>query len=388
MSDHPDNKTKLHPLLLRVGQELPVDVYASNGLLLLKKGHYVLSGEQRDKLLNVGVGDKDAVEARVEREKRERTEALRKQEETQRPANSLLEMEFIGQRVQGLLSHGLAVAGLADSLHSVIQRLNELAAQQPDALLAAILLVPQRDHGSGQPLHAATLLAVLSRRLGLNEPQRHALTGAALTMNISVTLLHNQLAGANAAATPPQREALFTHPLLSSAILREAGIDDELWHTLVQQHHEERNGSGYPMRLKRDDTEPLAHLLHLVDVLTAQLSPSPGRSTEPAARIMAKLFQGGYGEFDPQYTALLIKEIGIYPPGSCVRLANGEIAVVTHRREKANEPRVAALRKADGPPYAEPLLRETRNSGFHIIEAVPLAQAGVRPGFLARLWKP
>lgn len=386
MSDHHDNKTKLHPLLLRVGQELPVDVYASNGLLLLKKGHYVLSGEQRDKLLNVGVGDKDAIEARVEREKRERTEALRKQEETQRPANPLLEMEFIGQRVQGLLSHGLAVAGLADSLHSVVQRLNELATQQPDALLAAILLVPQRDHGSGHPLHAAALLAVLGRRLRLDEQQRHALTGAALTMNISITLLHNQLTGANAAATPRQREALFTHPLLSSAILREAGIQNELWHTLVQQHHEERNGSGYPMRLKQDDTEPLAHLLHLVDVLTARLSP--GHAIEPAARIMAKLFQGGYGEFDPQYTALLIKEIGIYPPGSCVRLANHEIAVVSHRREKANEPRVAALRKADGPPYAEPLLRETRNPGFHIIEAVPLAQAGVRPGFLARLWKP
>jgi HD-GYP domain-containing protein (c-di-GMP phosphodiesterase class II) len=388
MSEHPDNTTKLHSLLLRVGQELPVDVYANNGLLLLKKGHYVLSAEQRDKLLNVGVGDKDAIEARLEREKRERAEAQRKQEEAQRPANPLLEMEFLGQRVQGLLTHGLAVAGLADSLHSVARRLHELATSQADALLAATLLVPQRDHGSGHALHAAALMAVLGRRLGLGEPTQHSLIGAALTMNIAVTGLLNQMATQEAPATAQQRETLFAHPLLSSAILREAGINDELWHTLIQQHHEEWNGSGYPLGLKRGDTEPLAHLLHLIDVLTARLSPAPGHTTEPAARIMAKLFKGGYGEFDPQYTALLIKEIGIYPPGSCVRLANGEIAVVTHRREKANEPRVAALRKADGPPYAEPLLRETRNPGFHIIEAVPLAQAGVRPGFLAKLWKP
>lgn len=388
MSDLPDNKSKLHPLRLRVGQELPVDVYANNGLLLLKKGHYVLSAEQRDKLLNVGVGDKDAIEARLEREKRERAEALRRQEEAQRPANPLLEMEFLGQRAQGLLTHGLAVAGLADSLHSVVRRLHELAASQADALLAATLLVPPRDHGSGHALHTAALLAVLARRLGLAEQVQHSLIGAALTMNIAVTGLLNQMSAQDTPATQQQREALFAHPLLSSAILREAGIADELWHTLVQQHHEEWNGSGYPHGLNRHDIDALAHLLHLADVLTSRLSPSPGHATEPAARTMAKLFQGGYGEFDPQYTALLIKEIGIYPPGSCVRLANGEIAMVTHRREKANEPRVAALRKADGPPYAEPLLRETRNPGYHIVEAVPLSQAGVRPGFLAKLWKP
>ncbi|AXK39929.1 HD-GYP domain-containing protein [Crenobacter cavernae] len=386
MSESP-NKAKLHPLLVRVGKELQVDVYAKNGILLLKKGHYVLSPEQRDKLLTVGLGDADEVEARLEREKRERAAAQREAEEAARPKNPLIELDFLTRRIQGLLNHALAVHGFADAIRDVADGLARLAERTPDGLIAACLLVPFSDYGSSHSLRTAALLAVLGKRLGLAPAEHKTLLCAALTMNVSVTLLHNQLAQQGGPLTTEQREAMFAHPILGSAILREAGVDDERWHDLVQQHHEDHDGSGYPMGLTRDEIDPLAHLLRLVDVLAALLVSNAQRPGQLPSAALARLFKGECGAFDATYVAVLIKELGIYPPGSFVRLASNEIAVVTQRRDKANEPKVAALRKVDGPPYAEPLPRDTHNAMHKIVEAAPAAAAGVRPAFLVRLWK-
>jgi hypothetical protein len=95
---------------------------------------------------------------------------------------------------------------------------------------------------------------------------------------------------------------------------------------------------------------------------------------------MASLFRGELGRFPPALVSLLIKEMGIYPPGSFVRLASHEIAVVTHSGDKANQPRVAALRKVDGPPYADVLLRDTRQPACRVWSRWPLPrQRSIRP---------
>ena len=73
----PDNtKIKLPPSLVRVGHEVPVDVYGRNGLLLVKKGHYVLTPEQKERILHAGQVTVDAQAALSEREKRERRARL------------------------------------------------------------------------------------------------------------------------------------------------------------------------------------------------------------------------------------------------------------------------------------------------------------------------
>jgi len=386
MSDTPANKAKVPASLARVGKELQVDVYSKSGILLLKKGHYVLSQALRDKLLSQGMGDAEEIEAKLERERRERA-AAREAEEVASKVNPLTELEFQTRRAHNLLHHALAAPGFIDGIHEISRSLLRLAQYQPDGLIAAALLVPYKDYSSSHSLHVAALLAVLGRRLNLNEHDQQSLVCAALTMNISITELQSMLANRGGQPQlPKQRELLDAHPILSSAILREAGVSDELWHSIVQEHHEKWDGSGYPQGLSKEDIEPLAHLLHMMDALTSALTcHNPERPPLPS-QAMARLFKGESGQFDQQYVTLAIKELGIYPPGSFVKLASNEIAVVTHRRDRANEPKVAALRKVDGPPYAAPLPRDTRGPSYKVMEAVPSAVANVRIGFLSKLW--
>ncbi|XLM21725.1 phosphohydrolase, partial [Chromobacterium piscinae] len=75
------------------------------------------------------------------------------------------------------------------------------------------------------------------------------------------------------------------------AILREAGIDDQLWHTLVQTHHESWRGTGYPFGLAKEQILPPAHLLHLADITCAKLLPRRYRSALLPATALGQIFQ-------------------------------------------------------------------------------------------------
>lgn len=387
------NKTRLNASAITVGKELPVDVYHKSGVLLVKRGHYVLTEEQKQRLLSNGEIDKGAQMAVAERELRERREKQVEQERKERESresrvlNPLIEMDTLSHKIRGVLNHFFHVHDFEQTITLIADRLLLLADKQPDGLIASCLLVPFQDYGSIHSLHTAAILAVLGRRLRLPPEEMQVLICAALTMNISSTKLQTELTKQEGKLTNEQRNDVYGHPLLSSALLRDLGVENERWHLLVQQHHEEWNGSGYPYGLVRDDIDPGAHLIRLTDVLTSLLVTQAHRPGRLPSIALGRLFKGEFSEFDPRFVALLIKELGIYPPGSFVRLANREIAVVTHRpQEGSNQPRVAAVRNANGEVYGEPLPRNTRQSEYAITEAVSVKEAGVRPAFLLKIW--
>jgi len=371
---------KVVPEQIHLGRELPLDVYAKNGLLLLSKGHFVLSDRQREKLLEMGYavdGNKlDAV-------------SLPDQPEPMTIRESVLhEMAFLQQRTRTLLSYALQLNDFPRKVSQLVHDIVSLTEQHPDGVIASLLLVPFNEYGPAHALHATALLALLSRRIpDLGTEQRNTMLSAALTMNMSICELQNTLYHQQESLSTVQEEEIAGHPLLSSAILREAGVEDELWHWLVQTHHESWLGNGYPYGLARDEIQSLAHMLHMADITCAKLTPRSYRAGMVPAAALGHLFQRKDTEFDPAYTTLLIKELGIYPPGSFVRLASNEIGVVLARREKANEPQVAAIRHGDGPAYIDALIRDTSNPAHKVIAPCPAAMAGVRASHLARLWR-
>ncbi len=235
-----------------------------------------------------------------------------------------------------------------------------------------IYLIMRHDHsrlehyGIAHSLHCAALCGLLARRLGWANSTMTSLMGAALTMNISVLELQGTLARRGGAMTWPERMAIEDHPGASARILREAGLRDEIWLEAVEQHHEAPGGHGYPGRLAKPSE--MSQLLRLVDMFTAKHSPRTGRLPVPAMKAAQDMFRQAKG--DP-LVSLLIKELGIYPPGCCVRLASGEVGVVVRVGSTAASPTVSVLQAADGSHLPRPVLRKTDQADYRIVESLP-----------------
>ncbi|WP_158253656.1 HD-GYP domain-containing protein [Chromobacterium alticapitis] len=375
--DSTKKPAKIVSAMVEIGKELPVNVYAKNGFLLLKRGHYVLTPELKQKLVHMGFAETKA-----------ETRALEKPNLNDQKKQSLFEdIAFLQIRVRNVLYRALATQNLEGKIMELAKTLIRLAGTHHDALIASIFLVPFSEYSVAHPLHTASLLAILTRSVKLPPSHREVLVCAALSMNISQVELQNELYSQSGQLSEDQRQAIQDHPLMSSAILREAGIEDQLWHTLVQTHHESWSGKGYPQGLSKEQILPPAHLLHLADITCAKLLPRRYRAALLPATALGQIFQRKDSEFDQSFITLMIRELGIYPPGSFVKLASEEICVVISGGAKPSEPLVAAIRRGDGPPYGEPLLRDTSKPGLKIVAPCHASEARVRVSFLARLWK-
>jgi hypothetical protein len=95
-----------------------------------------------------------------------------------------------------------------------------------------------------------------------------------------------------------------------------------------------------------------------VDIFTAKLSRRAARQPMSPVQAAREACLGANGQPD-EIGGVLLKAVGLYPPGSFVELTNGERGIVVARGRRANLPIVAALVGASGAPLGEPALRDT-----------------------------
>jgi HD-GYP domain-containing protein (c-di-GMP phosphodiesterase class II) len=257
-------------------------------------------------------------------------------------------------------------AAWLERLNATAARLHELAAQDAEVALYVMLqtAVNEVEHYSA---HHAMFCAVVAGQCAgwarWSDAEAHALFRAALTMNVAMTLQQDEMARQIGEPTAAQRELIRDHAALGADQLAAAGVADALWLETVRRHHRplapgEANDPSSP-------AQRLARLLQRIDVFTAKLSRRRNRegvSPTTAARD-ACLDESGLPD---SVGSMLLKVLGLYPPGSYVRLANHEYAVVIRRGAKAHAPVVACVRRADGTVHLQPLLRDTSDPKFAV----------------------
>ena len=223
-------------------------------------------------------------------------------------------------------------------------------------------------YSASHTLISAVLCHVLARELGLPEAERNSLVHAAMTMNISMTSLQDQLTEQTDKPDPQQQEAIAAHPASSSALLTRIGVTDELWLHTIELHHDESTDKGELKVIS--PIRRLARILRVVDRYAAQISPRKlreGRSATDSIRsIIAKSTQPpdevGYA---------LVRAVGLCPPGTYVRLDNGELAVVLRRSDQLNLPEVAIVINEEGQLITPPRLHRTAYGNPRIKTALP-----------------
>ena len=221
-------------------------------------------------------------------------------------------------------------------------------------------------YSASHAMICGALCHLVAPELGLAAQEQRNLTLAALTMNLSMTQLQDVLA---AQAEPPsvqQRAQIDTHAARSAQKLRELGVRDADWLQTVENHHAADGGISVSARV-----------LQATDRYAAIISPRetrPGRCvTDSARQVVAR-----QGNTIDTVGHVLLKTVGICPPGTFVRLDNGCVAVVLRRSGKPGAPWVASVLDAQNHPIVEPELLNTANDGNGIEAALVTSTVRVR----------
>jgi len=391
---------------IEIGAPLPLNIWDGSGVLLLRRGEIIRDLEHRLMLQARGpVVDEDEMRQWTFRYTSEIDRKLRGNERLQAIAGVARPMGVESARNEqelamparwadlhtslGLLLHqGEQAQDFLRRLGLVRARIDELLQSRTDDslfVLVQMLLDRTLGYSTGHALLCALLCRIVGKLLLKESRALDTLINAALTMNIGMTRLQDGLALQAQAPSAEQRLRIDQHPLLGVHTLQRLGVQDPAWLQLVRHHH-----AKLPALTELERAEPLllmSHLIGLVDVFVARISPRVSRKGLPSQRAARDAYLAADGQPNP-LGAALIKAIGVYIPGSYVRLASEELAVVARRQRRANEPLVFALVGRSGMPLGEPALRDTSEAAYEIKAGVAADEVRVRVNtakLLARL---
>lgn len=393
---------------ITLGEPLPVDIFDARGELLLRKGQVIRDEHHRDWIaMHRPMLRREDFQAWTFRYNAAIDRALRDNRSLEEIAHVARPMNWqdAGEDVADTrpideiwadLHAGLTLLlHQGEQAQDFLGRLERLMAPWPQLsrprIDPSVLVLVQMlyDRRLGYSATHAWLCALIAgevaANLGWSDQRQHSLRCAALTMNLGLARLHDDLARQDAPLSAAQRQAVHQHPLRGEALLRRLGVQDALWLELVRDHHERQGGLGYPHG--RAEVSAPAQLLQLVDVYVARLSPRTSRPGLPAPRAARDVYMDASGMPTP-LGAALVQVVGLYAPGTYVELASGEIGLVARRGRRAHTPLVFAIVGRDGLPKGEAPLRDTAESAYAVRRAVPAEEVKVRvalPRLLARL---
>jgi HD-GYP domain-containing protein (c-di-GMP phosphodiesterase class II) len=130
-------------------------------------------------------------------------------------------------------------------------------------------------------------------------------------------------------------------------------------YTVVLQHHERYNASGYPNKLIGSKTSMDSKIIAIVDVYDAMVSDRPYRKGIPPSEVMEYIVCQSSELFDPEVVKVFYKKIALYPVSTVVQLSNGEKGLVLENFESyANRPRIRIVYAENS--YKEVNLKENK----------------------------
>lgn len=336
---------RISPELFR--EPLPFDIYSIHGTLLWKQGSSLKN--TKGDILSQSLF-------------RQRLDSERKEVNAPGRLENLLQL--YGQLTE---RWSCTVQDVSD-LKQLAGELVVLCETHSDVCVGMAPYIAGRSHALRHSFCVAIVSILLGTALGLDAGRLNTLARAAMTMNLSLLSNHDDWKKNRGPLNEQQKMNVRRHSSLSADLLSQTPGVDLRWIAAVDQHHENLDGSGYPLGLKGNAIAAEARVLRAADIWCALVMDSTGRGKKTPMGALGELSNSASAHLDHLVLQALKNLMGYYPPGTLIRLDNRETAVVTHWTRSGSLLPLSALGvlTPSGEVMREFRFRNTRESGFRI----------------------
>lgn len=184
-------------------------------------------------------------------------------------------------------------------------------------------------HGISMALWAV----ILGRHLGLHRRELEALAIGCAMCDVGMTELPTELLEQPHDLNDEQARIIRAHPRLGAELVSESGnVDFEIL-SIIENHHERMDGSGYPRKLQGAQIPLLARIAGIADTYDAMITPRPYARPRTSHEAAQELLDSKGRLFQDALVEQFIQAIGLFPTGTLVELNTGEVAIVVKQNE-------------------------------------------------------
>ena len=249
----------------------------------------------------------------------------------------------ISERVRaGRVIHGGEVREIATLL---IQGLRG----QRGPMLAAISLRQKSAYTFSHSLNVSLLMLAQVEMLALTERQLEEVAAAGLLHDLGKLQIPDEIINKPGPPTDAEWEILRRHPIFGVEALGKMRDAGELALIVAFEHHRRHDGTGYPVCRQPWPLNRVTALSAIADSYDAMRSHRPYDAGWACERVYARMMQLSGTAYDPALLDRFFGIVGVFPPGSLVRLSSGATGkVVLNHPVLHDRPLVRILRTAAG----------------------------------------
>lgn len=194
-------------------------------------------------------------------------------------------------------------------------------------------IVPSQDAHRGNmfvshSMRSTVLAITIGIEMRLAMSRLIELGTACILHEIGMLQLPPQLYAANKALTTSERVLMETHCVKGAAIAGILGFDDNVKNG-IEDHHECKNGAGYPNRKMGDRISLYGKIIAVACSYEAITAPRHYKAARSGFEAMVEMLKNKEGRYDDTVIKALLYSLSLFPIGAFVFLSDGRIAQVT-----------------------------------------------------------
>lgn len=203
------------------------------------------------------------------------------------------------------------MAELARAFNSMGHNLYEYRSKLHDYFYRVVqslvnMLEAKDKYTKGHSERVAEYAGGIGKAMGLSDEKIELLRKAAEIHDIGKLVLQESLLNKKEKLTEEDWKAIREHPLKGEDILRPAFLDDEVM-SVVRNHHERYDGSGYPDKLRGENIGLLTQIISVADAYDAMTSPRSYRKPMAKEKAIEELRNGAGSQFNKEVVEAFIK---------------------------------------------------------------------------------
>ncbi|OUS29354.1 hypothetical protein A9Q99_09645 [Gammaproteobacteria bacterium 45_16_T64] len=229
------------------------------------------------------------------------------------------------------------IASAIDSTKNIVSSV----VRNPDAMI----WVTKMKHSSPplyqHAINCAIWAAILGREIGLSKPKLESLAAGVVLCKVGLFMLPNDHSQQADLADIKANPLYVKHVTLALKLLSQSKSLSKEIIGVVATHEERFNGSGFPQQLAGQEIPLPGQIAGLVDYYESLISAPLNAEPLTPADALGAMFHERDGLFQAGLIEAFIQALGLFPPGTIVKLNNQSIGVVTsNQKNKRLEPEI------------------------------------------------
>ncbi|SFM23456.1 HD-GYP domain-containing protein [Marinobacter zhejiangensis] len=253
----------------------------------------------------------------------------------------LRDVELSFERVMKSVKAGEAVD--LKALSASVQKMTDSVVRNADALLWLSRVREHDDYTYQHAMNVAVWGLVCGRHMGLEPGLLNHLALGCLLAQVGKAELPVALVRNEHSLSAEDFKLHRTYVEKGVALLEASGLSRAVI-SVVQNHRERHNGTGFPAGVRGDRIPLLAKIAGLVDYYETLIEPRDGCIPMTPAQAVSHLYDVRNIEFQEDLVEKFIQSIGVYPVGTLVELSDGQCGVVvSHSSARRLLPKVMVM---------------------------------------------